>query len=190
MLNQMMKSYIHNIQFFKTSHSTPDNINENKRKMKCRKVKAKIRYQTPNKTKEPERYFHHLLMLYYPWRNESDLMATDQSYASKFSEPNVQDVVELNRSVFKPDADTVTEAMENLRNNQGNIINSFDPINDQKNSDLQTETQNTDDTLPEEAFNEQSPSDLGSSSDSSQQVSQAISTGLHTTLPCHGAEIL
>ena len=146
--------------------------------MKCRKVKAVIRYHTPNKTKEPERYFHHLLMLYYPWRNESELMAADQSYTSKFYEPNVQDVVESNRSVFEPDADAVTEALENLRNNQGNIIYSFDPINDQENSDLQIETQNLQDTLPEESFNEQSPSDLhvGSSSDSSPQVSQAIST--------------
>ena len=167
-----------------TQHSVLQNISlppqitlmNTKEKMKCRKVKAVIGYHTPNKTKEPEHYFHHLLMLYYPWRNESDLMAADQSYASKFYEPNVQEVVELNRSIFEPDADAVTEALENLRNNQGNIIHSFDPINDQENSDLQIETQNTDDTLPEESFNEQSPSDLGSSSDSSQQVSQAIST--------------
>ena len=160
-----------------TQHSILQNISlppqitslmNTKEKMKCRKVKAVIRYHTPNKTKEPERYFHHLLMLYYPWRKESDLIAADQSY--------VQEVVELNKSVFEPDADAVTEALENLRNNQGNIIHSFDPINDQENSDLQIETQNTDFTLPEESFNEQSTSDLGSSSDSSQQVSQAIST--------------
>ena len=105
-------------------------------------------------------------------------MAADQSYTSKFYEPNVQDVVESNRSVFEPDADAVTEALENLRNNQGNIIYSFDPISDQENSDLQIETQNLHDTLPEESFNEQLPSYLhvGSSSDSSPQVSQAIST--------------
>lgn len=34
--------------------------------MKCRKVKAVIRYHRPNKRKEPELFFHHLLMLYYP----------------------------------------------------------------------------------------------------------------------------
>ena len=169
-----------------TQHSNSQDISlpltiklmNTKEKMKCRKVKAVIRYHTPNKTKEPECYFHHLLMLYYPWRNESELMAADQSYTSKFYEPNVQDVIESNRSVFEPDADAVTEALENLRNNQGNIIYSFDPINDQENSDLQIETQNLHDTLPEESFNEQLPSDLhvGSSSDSSPQVSQAIST--------------
>ena len=31
--------------------------------MKCRKIKAVVRYHTPNKKKEPEKYFHHLLML-------------------------------------------------------------------------------------------------------------------------------
>ena len=84
-----------------TQHSILQNISlppqitslmNTKGKMKCRKVKAVIRYHTPNKTKEPERYFHHLLMLYYPWRKESDLIAADQSY--------VQEVVELNKSVF------------------------------------------------------------------------------------------
>ena len=112
-----------------TQHSILQNISlppqitlmNTKEKMKCRKVKAVIRYHTPNKTKEPDCYFHHLLMLYYPWRKESDLIAADQSYASKFYKPNVQEVVALNSSVFEPDADAVTEALENLRNNQGTV---------------------------------------------------------------------
>ena len=52
--------------------------------MKCRKVKAVIRYHTPNKTKEPEKFFHHLLQLYYPWRDESKLLHSDSTYASKY----------------------------------------------------------------------------------------------------------
>ena len=49
-----------------TQHSILQNISlppqitslmNTKEKMKCRKVKAVIRYHTPNKTKEPERYF-------------------------------------------------------------------------------------------------------------------------------------
>ena len=59
------------------------------------------------------------------------------SYTSEFYEPNVQEVVESNRSVFELEADAVTEGLENIRNNQGNIIYSFDPINDQEDSDLQ-----------------------------------------------------
>ena len=89
-----------------------------------------------------------------------------------FCEPNVQEVAESNRSVFEPDADTITDALEILKNKQGNIIYSFHPINDQENSDLKIETQNSEDTFPEESFNEQSPSDLGSSSDSSHKYSR------------------
>ena len=66
-------------------------------------------------------YFRHLLMLYYPWRNESELMAAYQSYTSKFCEPNVYEVVESNRSIFEPDADAVA----NLRDNQ---VISFTPL--------------------------------------------------------------
>ncbi|CAB4044054.1 Hypothetical predicted protein [Paramuricea clavata] len=42
----------------------PDRIKlvNSKKIMKCRKIKAVIRYHTPNKRKEPEKYFHHLLM--------------------------------------------------------------------------------------------------------------------------------
>ena len=36
----------------------------NNETMKCRKVKAVIRYLRPNKRKQPEWFFHHLLMLY------------------------------------------------------------------------------------------------------------------------------
>jgi hypothetical protein len=48
--------------------SLPDRIiliNKNKH-MKHRKTKAVLRYHTPNKRKELELYFHHLLMLYFP----------------------------------------------------------------------------------------------------------------------------
>jgi hypothetical protein len=57
------------------NHNTglPDRIKlVNSREIKCRKIKAVIRYHTPNKRKEPEKYFHHLLMLYFPWRNEQE----------------------------------------------------------------------------------------------------------------------
>ena len=46
--------------------------------MKCRKIKAVIRFHTPSKVKEPEKFYHHLLMLYFPWRKESDLLGEDE----------------------------------------------------------------------------------------------------------------
>ena len=125
--------------------------------MKCRKVKAVLRYHTPNKTKEPESYFHHLLMLYYPWRDESNLMASDQTYTSTFNEPDVLAIVDHNREMFEPDADAISQALEVLKYNQGNI-HSYDSINDEENADLQGEIH---DPNPHESFNEQIPSHLG-----------------------------
>ena len=126
--------------------------------MKCRKIKAVLRYHTPNKAKEPELYFHHLLMLYFPWRDETDLLSSDQTYMSKFYEPDVQTIVERNRSLFESDADAIKDALEAMRNNEGNFIHSYDSINDQENSDLREKTQIVLD--PNESFNEQQPSDL------------------------------
>ena len=73
-------------------------------------------------------------------------MASDQTYTSKFYEPDVQAIVEHNRAIFEPDA--VNEAFEVLKSNQGNIIHSYDSINDQENADLQGEVQN--DSIPQE----------------------------------------
>ena len=66
--------------------------------MKRRKVKAVITHHTPNKSNEPEKLFHHLLMLYYPWRDESKLLHSDDTYASKYYEPDIQPIVDHNRS--------------------------------------------------------------------------------------------
>ena len=66
-------------------------------------------------------------------------MASDQTYASKFYEPDVQTIVQHNRVIFEPDADAVSEAFEVLKSNQGNIIHSYDSINDQENADLECE---------------------------------------------------
>ena len=134
--------------------------------MKCRKSKAVIRYHTPNKTKEPEQYFHHLLVLYYPWRNEDSLLGSNQTYASKFYEPEVQSVVTKNRALFEPDADAVSQALEALRSNEGiHMAQSFDSLNDQQNDQLQSDMQDNSES-DGESFNEQVLSHLASKSTS------------------------
>ena len=109
--------------------------------MKCRKTKAVLRYHRPNKVKELEKYFHRLLMLYYPWRNEDSLIGNEQTYASRFYGPKVQ-AIEQKRTIFEPEADAITEALEALRKNEAkNVIHSFDSLNDQENEDLQLDMQ-------------------------------------------------
>ena len=134
--------------------------------MKCRKSRAVIRYHTPNKTKQPEQYFHHLLVLYYPWRNEDSLLGSNQTYASKFYKPEVQSVVTKNRGLFEPDADAVSLALEALRNNEGiHMAQSFDSLNDQENDQLQSDMQDNSEN-DGESFNEQVLSHLAPKSTS------------------------
>ena len=144
------------------NHNTglPDRIKlvNSKEIMKCRKIKAVIRYHTPNKRKEPEKYFHHLLMLYFPWRNEQEFFGEDQTYISKFYEPDVQEVVQCNKEIFEPDGDAINEALESLRNFDGVPTHSYDPINDQENEDLQQSL--PDDSDETESFNESLPQNI------------------------------
>ncbi len=155
------------------NHNTglPDRIKlvNSKEIMKCRKIKAVIRYHTPNKRKEPEKYFHHLLMLYFPWRNEQELFGEDQTYISKFYEPDVQEVVQRNKEIFEPDGDAINEALENLRNFDGVPTHSYDPINDQENEDLRQSL--PDDCDETESFNEFLPQHLTSNPESVQPSS-------------------
>lgn len=76
-------------------------------------------------------------MPYYPWLNEDTLVGSEQTYASKFNEPEVQAIVEQNRALFEPDSDAISEALEALRNNEGaSILHSLDSLNDQENEEL------------------------------------------------------
>ena len=68
--------------------------------------------------------------------NKSFRKTSGKTYASKFNENKVKAVVKRNRENFDPDA--VTEALDFLRNNQGNIIQFY--------ADLQSEEQ--DDSAP------------------------------------------
>ena len=134
--------------------------------MKCRKIKAVVRYHTPNKKKEPEKYFHHLLMLYYPWREESNLLSNDNTYVSKFYEPHVQAIIEQNRSIFEPDAEAITEALDSFKSIQG-IVHSYDCLNDQENDDMHSEVK--DYSIEEETFNKQLPAHLDSASNNTKE---------------------
>ncbi len=155
------------------NHNTglPDRIKlvNSKEILKCRKIKAVIRYHTPNKRKKPEKYFHHLLMLYFPWRNEQELVGEDHTYISKFYEPGVQEVVQRNKEIFEPDGDAINEALENLRNFDGVPPHSYDPINDQENEDLRQSL--PDDCDETESFNELLPQHLTSNPESVQPSS-------------------
>ena len=86
-----------------------------KEKIKCRKVKAVLRYHVPNRHKKPEQYAHHLLFMFFPFRNESELCCTPSgTYMEKLNEPQVLTVVNENKQKFEPFADLVDLALSNF----------------------------------------------------------------------------
>ena len=140
--------------------------------MKCRKVKAVMRYHTPNRAREPEKYFHHLLMLYLPWRDEQELVGHDETFISKFYETEAQTVVQRNKEMFEPDGDAINEALEILRNFDDIPTRSYDTQNDQENEDLRQNCLNNFDEM--ESFNESLPQHLAANPASVQPSSGIV----------------
>ena len=109
-----------------------------KETMKCRKVKAVIRFHKPTATVEPEKFFHHILMLYYPWQQESDLIGPDGTYASKLNNSLVRQTVNRNQRLFELHGEAVDEALEYIQNHpQWSLYGErFDAFAEQENSDV------------------------------------------------------
>ena len=83
-----------------------------KEKMKCRKLSSVLQYFTPNKNRDYESYAHHLLLLFYPFRDESDLkVGIPPSYTNEIAEPGVIDIINTNRALVEPFSDAVGEAL-------------------------------------------------------------------------------
>ena len=132
-------------------------LNNGQETMKRRKIKAVIRFHTPIRVKEPEKFYHHLLMLYFPWRKETDLLGDDQLYSTKFQEAEVFSKIQTNRRMFEPNAEAIESALQMVRENRVKDLQSYDPINDQENDDLSREAMNNiddecDDDLTEEVI--------------------------------------
>ena len=76
-------------------------------KIRCRKVRRILRYHEPNKVLQLEKYAHHFLVLFYPPRDEQELLlGYPPLYQNKPLEPGVQNVVKSNKIKFKPYGDS------------------------------------------------------------------------------------
>ena len=86
-----------------------------KERLKLRKKQFVLRYHVPNHLTQPEAYSHHLLIMFYPFRNESELNATASgTYAEKLAQPEVLDIVNRNKMLCEPYGDVVDEAFINF----------------------------------------------------------------------------
>ena len=109
--------------------------------MNFRKLKPVIRFHKPNKTTDPEKYFHHVLMLYFPWREESDLIGPEGTYASKLDDPLVRQTVNRNQTSFEPYGEAVEEALEYIQDNPQYSLygERFDAFAEQENCEIREE---------------------------------------------------
>ena len=106
-----------------------------KESLKLRKEKCILRYYIPNQTTQPEEYAHHMLFMFFPFRNESDLNATvSRTYSEKLLEPTVTKIVNKNRKACETFADAVDEAFIDFIGNP----RGMDPRQNKKMKTLET----------------------------------------------------
>ena len=110
-----------------------------KDKMRCRSVKKILRYHTPNANLNPEEHAHHLLMLFYPFRNEQEL-CEENSFLTKLNQQNVLTIVNENREKFEPFGNLVEESLIHFTSHS----KSIDSFAEQENDDLHENVVNND----------------------------------------------
>ena len=85
-----------------------------KEKLKRRNKKRVVRYHTPSPVNRPEEYTHHLMMLCFPFRKESDLLSKiGNSYVVKLNNPEVLRIVNENKTAFEPWGNMVDNVLMN-----------------------------------------------------------------------------
>ena len=93
-----------------------------KDKLTLRKEKCVLRYHVPSREKKPESYAHHLLMMFFPFRSESDLNDTPTgTYSEKLLENGVLETINRNKRLCEPFGDNVDEAFEEFHTNAHNL---------------------------------------------------------------------
>ena len=104
-------------------------------KLKCRKVRAVLRYHQPTSQKNIEQYAHHLLFTFYPFRDEEYLKSLPMTgtYFAKFQEPGVMDIISRNKAIMEPFSEVVDQVLSNLLSDVTN------PDSQQENDEVQAE---------------------------------------------------
>ena len=65
--------------------------------------------------KEPEKYYHAKLLLYYPWNEEDDIISTYQSYHDSYI--SKQDIIHQNAQKFNEECVAFDIDLQDLENN-------------------------------------------------------------------------
>ena len=74
-----------------------------------------MQFYVPNQQTQPEEYAHHLLFMYYPFRNKNDLKSGNTpTFSNKLRELDVISLVNQNRVRVEPFATIVDNAFEDI----------------------------------------------------------------------------
>ena len=93
--------------------------------MRCRKVRRIRQYHVPKKLLSQEKFAHHVLLLFYLFRDEKEMLSGfPPTYQNKLQEEGVQDVVNISKMKVDPYDCLVDQALqfnENLINKHTHI---------------------------------------------------------------------
>ena len=129
----------HNVNNYPTSIP----LMNSKEKLKCRKVKNVLRYHVPNRHRKPEKYSHHMLFMFYPFRKEEELKSLETGlYMDKLLDEDVLTIVNRNKEIIEPYGEMVDEAIRDYRDD---AISNQDAYAQQENDDVQNQIRNSDD---------------------------------------------
>ena len=72
-----------------------------------RNQKLVLRYYKPNRQFYPETFAYRVLLLFYPFINESDLFSKVGTYSNKLLEPVISASVNQNGQIFEPNTEFI-----------------------------------------------------------------------------------
>ena len=94
--------------------------------LRCQIARQILRYHLPNKLLTPEIFAHHVLLLFYLFRDEKQFFSGFLPfYQNKLREKEAQDVINVNKTKFEPYGDLVDQ----------NVIDNQDPHNQIENGE-------------------------------------------------------
>lgn len=123
-----------------------------------RRVPGVIRFHKFNFEKEPEKFYHHVLLLYLPWRCETELIGPSGTYYSKFADEEVSGIVERNRQLYESTSSELERALAyqcQLNAFSDSVYDSVAPQSRQEDADVRNENieSDSDDDCPDPALN-------------------------------------
>lgn len=148
---EILKDIISEIQVESTYPKTLP-LMSSKEKLSLRKEKCVLRYHVPSKEKNPEGFAHHLLLMFYPFRKESELKGESSgTYTEKLLQQGVIEVINENKRICEPFGELVEEAVvsfhENAKNldpfaEQDEVLEELSNVNIDSDEEMNNETEN------------------------------------------------